>query len=107
MSGDGLTLGTRGNYQYDSDDGNTYTIRMFTALASASGLTSGMGANGRKPVGVSPRHAWGSATISSVKYRKKIPMSVAQRAAKHIGDSLTVDGATFTITGFVGEKDHG
>lgn len=107
MSGDGLTLGSRSNYKYDSDDGKQYTIKMFDALASASGLSAGVGTDGRKPAGVQPRHAWGSATISSKLYRKKIPMSATQRTAKKIGDTLSVDSATFTITGFVGEKDHG
>lgn len=94
--------GPKGAYKYVSDDGNTYRIRTSVALASAASLTASDGTEPMYPKGCKPRHAWLQGTNSGVKVRKKLVFNTASAPA--IGSTKTLDGVTFTVFGYIGEK---
>lgn len=100
---------TRGNYQYDSDDGTTYTITMRNVYATASGLTAGSG-GARFPRNGSPRHIWIAADNGSGHIlRRKVPVSKSAMSTYEgstgPGTVLNgIDGLNWTLHGFTGEK---
>lgn len=99
-------LGSMAMYAYGSDDGNTYSIRMHTSFATASGLSVDVAGSPSYPRRWVVRHCFIERTDGSTHkiHRKKIPCSAAKFASAKIGDEVTIDTLVYVITGFLGER---
>jgi hypothetical protein len=79
-------------YEYISDNGNTYSLKLSALVAVAGGFGTIADPNATPPFPYGPknvRHVWGK---SSAGKRTRLPI-------KNSGDSLFVSGGSFSLAG--------
>jgi hypothetical protein len=94
-------LGPKGIYDYVSDDTNTYSKLMRSALATAGGFSASSAVAANYPTKWRMRHVWARAADGT---KKKIPISTAADAHYTTGGSITVGATSYVIMGREGEK---
>jgi hypothetical protein len=100
MSGE---LGARGFYDYVSDNGTTYCVRMRTALATAGGFSASSASKVNYPRGWEMRHVYGKKSDGT---RKKLPVAaITETTWSDTPGTFAVGSLSgFTVMGQIGEK---
>ena len=108
MGLNGNRLGPRGKFVYTSDSGLTYKVRTDTDNATAAGFTAA-GNEDDLPRGMRMRYLNLQLVEGGKTYRKRLPCAIpnATPYTSNTGQTVTIDGAAWTITGKVGEKVRG
>lgn len=92
-------------YNYNSDSGSDYAIKLSTAVAAAGSFVQITGSvSGSKvwPFGAhNMRHVLGK---SSSGLRTRLPISTNSNTLYQTGGSFTLGGVTYGIEGIIGEK---
>lgn len=98
-------MATRVKADYDSDDGNTYSIETLDYIATAGSLTTGSSAQ-RIPIGFKTRHLNCHEVGGNRKFR--IPVQPGNALwTTPAGASITVNGVSCVVTGHSGERRIG
>lgn len=102
-------LGPTGTYVYQSDDGNSYTLKQRAALATAVGNVAYTGTPALPgfPKGRVPRVVYGQNVTGGVITRKRVWIGDPADTEFVAGAGFTVDSLTFTVLGRIGEKRRG
>jgi len=91
-------------YGYTSDDGNTYSQKMSTAVAGAGGFGAEVDPNDTPPWPYHEkhlRHVWG---VDSDGHRTRLPVSSPGNALYVSGGAFNLHGRSYTVQGQIGEK---
>jgi hypothetical protein len=90
-------------YGYQSDDTNTYAVKLSSAVATQGGFTTTVDPTST-PVwpyhSKNLRHAWGRSGV----YRTKLPIAKPDSSKYISGGEFTLGGVAYTIEGIIGEK---
>lgn len=108
MALNGNRLGSRGLFVYTADDGLSYKVRTDSDNAAAGGFTAATNEDDL-PRGMKMRYLNLQLVDAGKTYRKRLYCAVpnATPYTSSTGSTVTVDGASWTITGKVGEKLRG
>lgn len=101
----GNRLGAKDKYQYQSDVGSTYILRIDPDLViTNSGLVQGI-LGTTHPIGWKPRRVFAQLVEAGKLYRKTLIAGApdATLYATNTPQVITLDGAAFTTTGRAGE----
>ncbi|HKU17710.1 MAG TPA: hypothetical protein VJP80_00380 [Candidatus Saccharimonadales bacterium] len=98
--------GTKGSYVYTDDQGNTWTVRLWSVIAQAGGFSAGIGGNGPWPFHQKNMRRMDGVDANG--HRVRIPVATTANANWESAPNVTVNyltGArTYTVTGFTGER---
>ena len=90
-------------YNYISDDGATYAVKLSDNVAGQGGFiqASGTPTNGYPYGPKNMRHVWGEAADG---LRARIPIASAGNTKFTTGGDFTLHGVSYTIQGRIGEQ---
>ena len=90
-------------YNYGSDDGNGYAVKLSAAVAAAGGFSTEVDPLSYPGWPFGPenlRHVWG---LDSSGNRTKLPISSVIDSKYVSGGTFTLHGRTYTVQGAIGE----
>lgn len=108
MALNGNRLGPRGRFVYVSDTSTSYQVRTDSDNAAAGGFAAATN-EPVLPKGMKMRYLNVYLQDGTKTYRKKLYVAEANSTiyAKEDGDTVAIDGATWTVSGRTGEKKRG
>lgn len=108
MALNGNRLGARGKFVYVSDTSTSYQVRTDSDNATAGGFAAATN-EPELPRGMKMRYLNVFLVDGAKTYRKRLYVAEANSAiyAKGTGDTIAIDGATWTVSGRTGEKFRG
>jgi len=90
-------------YQYVSDDGNFYFLKLSDAVADAGGFSTQVDPRSARAWGFGPkniRHVYGKSTTGK---RDRLPIATADNALYVSGGNFSLGGTSYAVEGAIGE----
>lgn len=101
----GNRLGIRGNFLYEDDLGNQFTVRTDVDLATAAGLAAAVAGAPSLPKRFRPRGVYVQSTAAPIARKFLVVGDVTSTLYAANGrQAVTIDGESFTTTGRKGEQ---
>jgi hypothetical protein len=96
-------LGKKGLYDYQSDDGNTYCVRLRKACADEGNFSTSASTQPNYPRSWRMRYVLGKAADGT---KKKLHVGTADFTLFMAGGTFSVGANTYTVEGREGERRH-